>query len=232
METILYDITRRHTLTRVGKVNDHRKTAIQFTGFNLEPEQTLYVAIIQRGKQKVIPMTDTTFVIGKPLTLHPGDFRLQLEIRGGTKEWDTDWFPFRIDPHNHEHDCCCHHDHCNDDPNVQRWVELIKYKLEDLEANQLTAEDIELLFEEHELTPGQIQQVLSEVKFEVADGSITYEKLSKEVQDMLDVTYEQLKDKPEINDVVLVGKKSLTDLGINIPECATPSDIDIAIFTN
>lgn len=49
---------------------------------------------------------------------------------------------------------------------------------------------------------------------------------------MLDVTYEKLTDKPEINDVVLVGKKSLTDLGINIPECATPSDIDIAIFTN
>ncbi len=109
---------------------------------------------------------------------------------------------------------------------------MIKYKLQDLEANQLTAEDIELLFEDHELTPEQIKQVMKEVKFEVADGSITYEKLSNEVQEMLDVTYEQLKDKPEINDVVLVGKKSLTDLGINIPECATPSDIDIAIFTD
>jgi len=216
MKTIRFDVTERHTLTRVGKVNDHNRMAVEFVGFDLEPEQQLYVVTKQRNREKVIPMADNVWIIGKPLTLHPGDFKLMLRVRGGSQEWDTTWFTFRIDPLDHSHSCGCHEPPCEGDPNIMRWVEDIRYRLEEIEGQYVTEEKIREILEEISVRP------------DIQPGSITLEMLSQEVLDAINknISYNELSDKPEINNVILVGNKTSAEIGIRMPEFASLSDID------
>lgn len=215
MRTIRFDINERHTLTRVGTVNDHNRMAVEFVGFDLEPEQTLFVVTKQRNREKVIPMTDNLWIVGKPLTLHPGDFKVMLRVRGGTQEWDTKWFTFRIDPIDHSHSCGCHEppgDCC--DLNTMKWVEDIKYRIEELEGTVVTEE--------------RIEEILKEIHPTIEPGYVTLEMLSQEVLDAIykQIDYEELENKPEINNIILVGNKTHTELGINVPTIASTSDID------
>ena len=52
--------------------------------------------------------------------------------------------------------------------------------------------------------------------------------LSQEVLDAIykQIDYEELENKPEINNIILVGNKTHTELGINVPTIASTSDID------